>query len=276
MIIDSHQHFWKYDSNKHQWIGKKMQTLRKNFLPEELEPLLLENNIDGCIAVQAVQSEEETHFLLALANEHSFIKGVVGWVDLCAEDIEDRLKHFSKNTILKGIRHVLEAENLSFMSKPSFLNGIRKLKEFNLTYDILIDSTQLTAAEILVSNFPNQAFVIDHIAKPNIKNREFEKWATQISLFGKHKNVCCKISGLVTQANWNNWSSEQIIPYLDHIFHVFGIDRIMYGSDWPVCLLSSTYKEQLNIVQNYISIFSIDDQKRIMRDTAVRFYRIKK
>ncbi len=274
MSIDSHQHFWKYNAIRDQWINKNMQAIQRDFLPSDLESILLKNNVDGCIAVQATQSEEETTFLLGLANKHLFIKGVIGWIDLCAENTEERLSYFSKNTFFKGVRHILQTEEVSFMSKPSFLNGIKKLQTFNLTYDILINSTQLTSAEILVSKFPKQAFVLDHIGKPNIKNQEFEKWALQISDVGKHKNVFCKIAGLVTQANWNHWNDEQITPYLDHVFDVFGMDRIMYGSDWPVCLLSASYKEQLQIIQNYISTFSIDDQARIMQGNAIRFYNL--
>ena len=274
MIVDSHQHFWKYDPIRDQWIDKNMQIIRKDFLPEDLKPVLLKNNVDGCIAVQADQSESETEFLLGLASKHAFIKGVVGWVDLCAENIEERLAYYTKNKSFKGVRHILQAEDTSFISKQSFLHGISKLQQFNLTYDILIDNTQLAAAETLVSSFPKQAFVVDHIAKPGIKNWEFENWATHISVFSKYENVFCKISGLVTEADWNHWTYEQIKPYLDHVFHVFGKDRVMYGSDWPVCLLSATYKEQLNLIKNYISTFSRDDQARIMGENTVRFYNL--
>ena len=274
MTIDSHQHFWKFDPIRDQWIAKHMQVLQTDFLPENLKPILFKNDVDGCIAVQADQSETETEFLLDLASKHSFIKGVVGWVDLCAENIEERLAHFSKNKLFKGVRHILQAEDVSFMSKPSFLHGISMLEQFNLTYDILVDSTQLAAVETLVSSFPKQAFVVDHIAKPGIKNQQFEKWATHISVFSNYENVFCKISGLITEADWNHWTYEQIKPYLDHVFHVFGKDRIMYGSDWPVCLLAGNYKQQLQVISKFTAQFSTEDKVLIMGENAFKFYGI--
>jgi len=272
MTIDSHQHFWKYDPIRDQWIDKNMQIIRKDFLPEDLKPVLLKNNVDGCIAVQADQSESETEFLLDLASKHSFIKGVVGWVDLCAENIEERLAYYTKNNWFKGVRHILQAEDTSFMSRPSFLHGISKLEQFNLTYDILVSSTQLEAVVALVSRFPHQPFVIDHCAKPNIKDQQFEKWASHISGFSNYENVFCKISGLITEADWNHWTYEQITPYLNHIFHVFGKKRVLYGSDWPVCLLAGNYKEQLRVIGTYTDQFSAEDKALLMGGNAFKLY----
>ena len=256
MKIDAHQHFWKFNPVRDAWIDDSMQIIRKDFLPQDLKPILEANTIDGCIAVQADQSENETDFLLQCAKENPFIKGVVGWVDLLSDTIEERLEHYSKNNILKGIRHIVQAEANDFMLRKDFQNGISKLQQFNLTYDILVFPPQLEAAIALVNKFPNQKFVLDHIAKPYIKDAKIDDWKINISTLAKAPNVYCKASGMVTEADLKQWKLSDFQPYLDVVFEAFGIDRIMYGSDWPVCLLAAEYQEQLNIVQDYIKTFS--------------------
>ncbi len=275
MNIDSHQHFWKYDPVKNSWIEDHMKVIRRDFLPLDLQPILKKNAIDGCIAVQADQSEAETEFLLSLAENNSFIKGVVGWVDLKAENIEERLAYFARFEKLKGVRHIVQAEPDDYMLDEKFQRGISLLKQFDLTYDILVFPSQLPASIELVNKFPNQKFVVDHIAKPLIKEGKIENWKKNMESLAKSPNVMCKISGMVTEADWNSWKSKDFDPYLDVIFNAFGANRILFGSDWPVCLLAAEYQQQLEIVENYISHLPNEVQDKIMGGNAINFYSIK-
>lgn len=253
MKLDSHQHFWKYDPQKHSWIDDSMAVLKRDFLPPDLQVIYDANGIDGCIAVQADQSEAETLFLLELAQEYSFIQGVVGWVDLRADQVEDRLTYFAQFPRLCGFRHVVQAEpDPNFMLRGDFRRGLSRLHDFGYTYDILIFPTQLEAAIQTVRDFPLQPFVVDHIAKPYIKTGEIEAWATAMNEIANFENVSCKVSGMITEANWENWSYEQLLPYLDIVFEAFGEDRILFGSDWPVCLLAGTYERVKGIIERYL------------------------
>ncbi|MEO8534842.1 MAG: amidohydrolase family protein [Flavobacterium sp.] len=272
--IDAHQHFWKFDPVRDSWIDDTMQKIRRDFLPDDLLWLLTENNFEGCVAVQASQSEEETNFLIDLSTKNSFIKGVVGWVDLCDENIAGRLKHFSLHEKVKGFRHVVQGEPDDFMFRKDFRNGIAALKQFNYTYDILIFHRQLPAAIDLVENFPTQDFVIDHIAKPDIKSGDIASWKKGIQEIAKHENVSCKISGMVTEADWNNWKTDDLKPYLDVIFENFPVDKLMFGSDWPVCNVAADYKTVVKTLENYISGFSIEDQNKIWYQNAKSFYKL--
>ncbi|KQC29561.1 amidohydrolase family protein [Flagellimonas eckloniae] len=274
MKIDSHQHFWKYDPIRDSWIDDSMETIRRDFFPDDLEDLLEQNGIDGCVAVQADQSEKETEFLLHLANENNFIKGVVGWVDLCASNVSERLGHFSKNPYFKGVRHILQAENNDFMLQKSFQHGIEQLKQFDLSYDILVFPNQLKNSIALVERFPEQRFVLDHLGKPNIKDGEMDNWRADIEALAKHPNVYCKLSGMVTEADWNNWKPHDIYPYIEKIINAFGTDRIMYGSDWPVCLLAGKYDEVFGIVKEYIRQLTKDEQNNILGGAAASFYKL--
>lgn len=272
--IDSHQHFWKFDPVRDSWIDETMAVIQRDFLPEDLEPLLKENQFEGCVAVQASQSEEETHFLLDLAAKNDFIKGVVGWIDLRNENIEERLQFFSDQKKLKGFRHVVQGEADDFMDGAEFRRGIAALKPFNYTYDILIFHRQLPAAIRLVKDFPNQKFVIDHIAKPDIKSGSIDSWKKGIEEIAKYDNVWCKISGMVTEADWKNWKPEDLKPYLDVIFENFSADKLMYGSDWPVLNVASDYHEVVKTLEDYIAEFSIDDQNKIWFENAKAFYKL--
>jgi L-fuconolactonase len=274
--IDAHQHFWNYDPVRDSWITEDMQVIRRNFLPGDLQPLLKENNMDGCVSVQADQSENETKFLLKLAEEKSFIKAVVGWVDLGAEDISERLQLLSHFKLLKGFRHILQGEKQrDFMLRPDFCNGIRALKKFEFTYDILVFPDQLRDTIEFVEKFPDQKFVIDHIAKPGIKNKEITGWQKEIQMIAAKQNVYCKISGLVTEADLKNWSDEDFHPYLDVVVEAFGTGRIMFGSDWPVCLLGGSYAEVVGIVKNYFSSFTKTEQDKFFGLNAIEFYNLK-
>jgi len=273
--IDSHQHFWKFDPIRDSWIDDSMLKIQRDFLPEDLLPLLSENKFSGCVAVQASQSEEETNFLLDLASKNDFIKGVVGWVDLRDENISERLNHFSKFEKLKGFRHVVQGEPDDFMFGTAFRNGIAALKEFNFTYDILIFNRQLPAAIDLVKSFTDQAFVLDHIAKPDIKSGDIASWKKGIGEIAKFNNVSCKISGMVTEADWNSWKPSDLKPYLDVIFENFSTDKILFGSDWPVCNVAADYNTIVKTLEDYISKLSIEDQNKIWSENAKAFYKLK-
>ncbi len=272
--IDSHQHFWQYDPVQHSWIDDNMAAIRNNFLPSDLQPLLQENSIGGCIAVQADQTEKETDFLLSLQKDNDFIKGVVGWVDLRAENISDRLAYYNEFSAIKGFRHVLQAEDPSFMLQPDFLRGIAALKDFHLTYDILIFPRHLFAANELVQKFPDQKFVIDHIGKPYIKAGLINDWKKDILALARHENVFCKISGMVTEADYPLWNNNNFTPYLDVVVEAFGTKRIMYGSDWPVCLVAASYNKMINIVHEYFASFNITEQDNFFGNNAGRFYNL--
>ncbi|KAF2513663.1 amidohydrolase family protein [Flavobacterium zhairuonense] len=275
MKIDSHQHFWKFDPIKDAWITDEMKVIKRDFLPADLEPILFENQFGGCVAVQADQSEEETLFLLDLAKENHFIKGVVGWIELCSDNIAERLQYCAKFEKLKGFRHIIQAEaDLDFMLQPKFQNGISQLAKYNFTYDILIFPKHLENAAKLVANFPKQKFVIDHLAKPDFKNKEFIDWENGIRAIAKFPNVMCKVSGLVTEADWNNWTKTDFTHCLDVITEVFGIDRLMFGSDWPVSLLAASYAESCEIVEDYFSKFSKIDQDKFWSKNAINFYHL--
>ena len=253
-----------------------MEVIRKDFFPEDLKPILDENEIEGCIAVQADQSEKETEFLLGLAEENPFIKGVVGWVDLCAENIEDRLRFFANNPLFKGVRHILQAEEKEFMLQANFIYGMGKLKQFNLTYDILVYSSQLETVLELVALFPEQPFIINHIAKPDIKNQEVDIWGKQMMDLSKFPNVWCKISGMLTETDWESWDYKDIQPYIDLVFNAFKKERLVYGSDWPVCLLAGSYKEQLSVLEEYTAQLSVEDKTLLMGGNAIEFYNLNK
>ncbi len=275
MRIDAHQHFWTYDPKVHSWISSSMKAIQKDFMPHDLASILKYNQIDGCVAVQAEQSEKETDFLLKCTEEHPFIKGVVGWLDLCSDDIETALGKYSKNPFLKGLRHIVQDEpDDYYMLRPDFRYGISKLDKYGLTYDILIYPRQLPAALELVKEFPKQRFIIDHMAKPKINGVVEKYWAHYMKELGKHKNVFCKVSGLVTETSWGEWRVRDFYPYLDVIFDSFGIDRIVFGSDWPVCLLSGKYHKVLSIVLKYVSRFSKEAQDKIVGLNAISFYNL--
>jgi L-fuconolactonase len=276
MNIDSHQHFWRYDSGRDGWITDEMSILKRDFMPEDLIPELRLNQMDGCIAVQADQAERETMFLLALAAEHQEIKGVVGWVDLSSPALAERLEYFSKFEKLCGFRHIAQSEpDDRFLVREDFIRGIRQLRRLNYTFDILVYPRQLPAAIELVEKIPDQRFVLDHMAKPGIRAGEIEWWTRQMRVLAANPNVYCKASGLVTEADWHNWLDSEFTPYLDAVFDVFGPDRIMFGSDWPVCLLAGTYGKVKELLSKYVRQLPIDQQKKIFGLNAVSFYGLK-
>jgi L-fuconolactonase len=273
--IDAHQHFWIFDPVRDSWINDEMSVIQRDFLPAHLEPVLKANGMDGCVAVQADQSEIQNDFLLGLVGENDFIKGVVGWVDLRADNIDERLVYYSGFGKMKGFRHVLQGEeDRALMLKPAFMNGISKLSKYGFTYDILIFPDQLQYVPEFVSAYHDQKFVIDHIAKPYIKDKKIQDWATEIKKVAGHENVYCKISGMVTEADWNGWEQEDFTPYLDVVFNAFGAGRVMFGSDWPVCLVAAEYSEMKNILDEYTASLSATEQAGFWGDNAVKFYNL--
>lgn len=274
--IDAHQHFWQFDPVRDSWIDDSMPEIQHDFLPEDLEPILKQNGFDGCIVVQSDQTEAENTFQLKNAGKNSIIKGVVGWVDLCSSKVEERLEYYRQFELMKGFRHILQGEpDASFILQKSFMHGISLLQKFGFTYDILIFPKHLENAKKLVKNFPNQPFVIDHIAKPNIKNKNIDSWKKNIKAIAELDNVSCKVSGMVTEADWKNWKTEDFSPYLDVVFEAFGTKRVMFGSDWPVCNVAGGYKKMISIVQNYTSALTQNEQELFWGGNAINFYHLK-
>jgi len=274
MRIDAHQHFWNYEARRHSWIGEDMKIIRQDFLPDDLKPILLENNMDGCISVQADQTEMETEFLIELSIAHPFIKGIVAWVDLQSKGVGDRLAYFSKTKIIRGFRHIVQSEPQGFMLRPDFLGGIGLLEKFNFTYDILVREFQLPEVLSLVTLFPNQKFILDHIGKPDIRFSASNIWRDSIQELGRRENVFCKLSGMVTETNFHQWTKEEFYPYLDWVLKCFGIHRLVFGSDWPVCLVSAPYSEVLSIIESYFSSFTSSEKEALWGTNAIQFYGI--
>lgn len=275
MRIDSHQHFWQYNPAQHVWMTDDMAVLRRDFMPADLAPLLKSAGFAATIAVQARQILEETDWLLALADQYDFIQGVVGWVDLRADDVRDQLQRYAGRRKLKGIRHIVHDEpDVEFMLLPEFRRGIGALAEFGLTYDLLVRPPHLPVALKLVQEFPNQPFVVDHIAKPLIQDRALEPWQAGLRRLAQCRNVYCKLSGMVTETAWRAWRPEDFAAYLDIVLDAFGDNRVMIGSDWPVCTLSGDYLPVMQIVMNYIDRLPRESQEKVLGGNCARFYRV--
>jgi L-fuconolactonase len=274
--IDAHQHFWKYDPVMHSWINDEMWVIRRDYSPADLLPLLQASGMDGCVAVQVNQTEDENAELLELAARHNFIRGVVGWVDLQNPGVEERLEWYRAYPKLKGFRHILQGErDRALMLKPAFKRGIGLLKKFGYTYDILIFPDQLGYTQEFVAAFPDQPFIIDHIAKPYIKDRYItEEWKDAMRAVAAYPNVSCKISGMVTEADWKHWKPEHFKPYLDTVVEAFGPRRIAFGSDWPVCLVAADYAQVVSIVEGYFAAFPADERAAFFGGNAAEFYHL--
>lgn len=273
--IDSHQHFWRYDPAQHVWMTDQMDSLRRDFLPEELQPLLRVVGFDGTIAVQARQMPEETEWLLQLSDQHPFIRGVVGWVNLRSPQVGAQLQKYGGHSKLRGVRHVLHDEpDDNFMLAPEFIRGISRLKEFNLTYDLLLFPRHLPVAVKLVEAFPDQPFVLDHIAKPSIRDRQVSPWKENLEVLAALPNVFCKLSGMVTETHWGRWCPEDFQRYLDIVVAAFGTERVMIGSDWPVCTLSGSYADVMRIVTDYTQQFSAEARDAVLGGNCARVYGI--
>ncbi len=276
MLIDAHQHFWMYTPEEYGWIDESMAAIRRNFLPQDLAPELDRGNFRGSVAVQARQTIEETCWLLALADRSDRVLGVVGWVDLCSPNVRPQLTALAGNRKLVGVRHIVQSEpDDRFLLRPDFMRGISLLEEFDLAYDILIYAKHLPVAAEFVKQFPRQRFVLDHLAKPAIKTGEIQLWADGIRRLADFPNVCCKLSGLVTEADWQNWTEDQITPYLDIAFQAFGPARLMIGSDWPVCLVAASYTRVMDLVKSYLQGHASDIRSAVLGGNARQFWRLK-
>jgi L-fuconolactonase len=273
--IDSHQHFWNYNENDFPWLKNGLEMLRRDFRPENLKEELDQNGFSGSVAVQARQSVEETRWLLSLSRQYSYIKAVVGWIDLQSEKVEENLIEFAGEKKFAGVRHLIQDEkDMNFMLRKEFQQGISYLQDYGLTYDLLIYPKHLKAASQLVKKFPDLKFVVDHLAKPAIREGITDPWARDIKTLAKNENVYCKLSGMVTEADWTNWKPDDFKPYLDVVLDSFGPDRIMIGSDWPVCLVAGTYGSVVQLVLDFIKQCSESEQEMILRDTCMTFYSI--
>jgi len=277
MRIDAHQHFWVYDQSEYAWIDDSMASLRRDFLPNDLKTELERNGFQGSVAVQARQTLEETRWLLELAKDASFILGVVGWVDLRSPNVRSQLEAFAGNPKLVGIRHIVQSEpNDRFLLQAEFLRGISLLEEFDLAYDILIYPKHLPLTAEFVRRFPRQRFVLDHLAKPLIKSGSLRPWERGMRELGTFPNVFCKLSGLVTEDDWQKWKPEHIAPYMDVAFESFGPRRLMIGSDWPVCTLAASYTRAIDLVESYLSQHATDVQEATLGGNAQQFWKLGK
>ena len=275
MRIDAHQHFWIYEPREYAWIDGSMGVLQRDFLPGDLEPELRRCGFAGCVAVQARQSMEETYWLLELAEQFPFVRGVVGWVDLRAPNLREALRALLANTKLVGVRHIVQSEpDDRFLLRPDFLRGIGMLEEFGLAYDLLIYTKHLGVAAEFVGRFPRQRFVLDHLAKPPINSGELREWERGIRELARFPNLTAKVSGLVTGAHWEGWRPEQITPCMDVAFECFGANRLMIGSDWPVCLLAGTYGRVMGVVKEYVERCTEEERDAVLGGNAARFWRL--
>jgi L-fuconolactonase len=276
MKIDTHHHFWKYNNRDYVWISAGMDKLRRDHLPADLLPVMTTTGITATVAVQARQCLEESAWLLQLADEYPFIRAVVGWVDLSSDRVIEQLETLAQHPKFRGVRHVVHDEpDDNFMLRESFLNGLSQLKRFGLTYDLLLFPRHLPIACDVVKRFPDQPFVLDHIAKPPVRAREMEPWASDLKRLAGFANVFCKISGLVTEAKWDSWTAQDFEPYLDVVLGAFGPHRLMIGSDWPVCTLAAEYTSVIKVETDYISRLSANEQHAILEQNPIEFYSIR-
>ena len=274
MRIDAHQHYWRYDPARHAWITDDMRAIRRDFLPEQAAPLLAAADMDGAIAVQADQTEAETDFLLSLADENSLIRGVVGWTDLRAPDLDDRLAQWKDQKALKGFRHIAQAEADDFLARDDIARGVARLGDHGFSYDILVYPRQLAAAECLVARCPGVRFVLDHCAKPMIAKGEITEWRAGLQRLAHHSNVCCKVSGLVTEAAPSAWTYADLLPYMDVAAEAFGTDRLIFGSDWPVCLVAAEYERVYDVVHRFAERLTPAERTAVFGGTAAMAYRL--
>lgn len=274
-VIDTHHHLWRYSPSEYEWIDDSMAALRRDFLPSDLAVELANTGIDGAVTVQARQTLEETRWLLELARSCQQIRGIVGWAPIAASNFQDSLHALAAEPKLVGLRHIVQAEPNGFLDGADFNRGIAALRAYPLVYDLLIVQSQLDEAIRFVDRHPQQIFVLDHIAKPKIAAREIEPWRNRIQELSKRSNVCCKLSGMVTEDSWSSSSLESLRPYLDIAVEAFGPDRLMAGSDWPVCLVATSYSQWWAMLRTYFATFSESERASIFGATAVRVYDLK-
>ncbi|TCD12171.1 amidohydrolase [Pedobacter frigidisoli] len=273
-MIDTHVHFWNFDPIRDNWITDEMSTIQKDFTPKNLMRVYNDFKISGCVAVQASQSEEENEFLLTLAEQNEIIKGIVGWIDLKNPNLTGRLNYWNNFKKIKGWRHVLQAENAAFILDKDFISGIMQLKDYGYSYDLLCYHNQLEHIIKMVDQIPDQPFVLDHCGKPDVKSQDLKTWTENIKTLAQNPNVYCKVSGLLGEADWKNWKELELFNCFDVIFDNFGANRVMYGSDWPVMLISRPYQDWFNLVSKYAERFTGEERNLIFGDNAKAFYNL--
>lgn len=275
MRIDAHQHFWTYHPVKHSWISDEMSSIRKDFGPKDLESLLVETNQVGCIAVQADETEQETVYLLEIANQHPSVKGVVGWTDLKSDQVEERLEYWKMHKKIVGFRCIMQGQpDDAYLKNKSFISNVKKLATYNYTYDLLVYHDQLPSLLRFTDQLPDNPMILDHIAKPDIRNRNFKTWSEHIKSLSANPNIYCKLSGMITEADYRNWTYEQIKPYMETVAEHFGTDRICFGSDWPVCLVAGTYQQVYQLVETFALQLSQQEKDNLFGLNTARFYNI--
>lgn len=275
MITDSHQHFWQVGRFDYPWMSSDLGVLYRDYLPDDLTPILERNGVTQTVLVQASNSVAETCWLLELADANSFIVGVVGWVDLMSGEIDEQLDELCARPKFKGVRHLVESEPQDdWLVQPSVLSGLRKLSARGLSYDLLVHTRHLQYVPLVAEHCPDLNLVIDHLAKPPIARNEIEEWAQALKPVARYPNIHCKLSGLVTEANWSSWQASDLRPYVNYALELFGLDRMMFGSDYPVCLLAASYDIVLGSFQELLQELGDSDRDKIFSKNAVRFYRL--
>ena len=273
MRIDAHQHCWQYTPEEYAWIGDNMSLLREDYMPPDLHQHLQRHEIDGAIMVQVRQNLDETRWMLDLADQYPYILAVVGWVDLCSPEAGAQLDEFKEHPKFRGVRHIVQDEKDNyFLLKDDFCRGVKEVSERGLTYDILVYPKQLDAATQFADRFPEMPLVLNHIAKPSIKKGEMEPWKREIEALAERPNVACKVSGMVTENNWEEWKKDEYHPYLDVVFEAFGEDRVIYGSDWPMCELAGGYMKMAAVTTDYAARVSGEAREKLFGRNAIRWY----
>ena len=274
-IVDSHQHFWQVGRFDYPWMSSAVEVLYQDYLPPRLEPILKGNRVTQTVLVQASDSVEETRWLLSLADQYPFIAGVVGWVDLKSPEVDLQLAEFTADPKFKGVRHLVESEpDDDWLAQPDVIRGLRRLGAHGVSYDLLAHTKHLPYAKIAVESCPEVSFVLDHMAKPPIASGDLSVWRDRFKALANYPNVVCKLSGLVTEANWSAWTIDQLQPVVETALECFGPKRLMFGSDWPVCLLAASYQRVLEAFETLTGSVSEADQNRVFRDNAIEFYRL--
>ena len=275
MRIDAHQHFWKYAPTTHGWINDEMAVIRRDFLPNDLEPILSKHSIDGTVAVQADESIHETEFLLSLSEKHAFIKAVIGWIDLRSPQIHDQLAYFKKFRKLVGFRCIMQGQpDEAYLNNEIFIKNVVLLKDFDYTYDLLVYHHQLPSLLKFIEKIPENRLILDHIGKPDIKAKNYSKWKENIFELAQHPGIYCKLSGMITEANYSTWKYDDIVPYMDAVGEAFGAERICFGSDWPVCLVAGNYDKMIGVVEKWASQLNEKDYNQLFGLNTSRFYNI--
>ena len=275
MIIDSHQHFWKVGRFDYPWMTSDLGVLYRDYLPDELVPILRDNHVDKTVLVQASNSVAESRWLLQLADENSFLAGVVGWVDLMSRGVDGQLEELSTHPKFKGVRHLVESEpDDDWIVQPEVLSGLKRLSNYELSYDLLVHTRHLKHVSRVSETCPDLSLVIDHLAKPPIAKNEFNEWSGALKPLARYPNIHCKLSGLVTEANWTSWQTNDLRPFVNYALEVFGVDRLMFGSDYPVCLLASSYNRVVESFQEILADLSGADRDKVFSRNAARFYRL--